>query len=433
MSILTGYRSPRPPASQPRRWAVLTVVSLGFVLMTLNWFNIAPAFGPVSGEFHVGISRVALLISAFVAGYGICHIPAGLLCTRLGLRRTLVLGLMVEGVTAALSGLAGDYGQLMVLRIICGVGASTYAGIGIAAVSVWFAGRAHGFALGVVSATFSVGAALGLYVWSDVVGAFGWRDALILGGLLCVLGGLAVGLVYRVPPGSGNLAGVSLSRKVVRETLRNPVLWGYGLTFLGGYGAYFAASQLIGTYGGQGRHFSGGAIGFASLVIGLAGIPGSITAGWLSDRLGRRRPVILAMVVLQAIGLLLIPLAGADWFWLPAFIVGFAFNGCFAVWSTVPAEDQSVSPQNIATAVGLMLSLAAVGGFALPWLFGLIVPVRGYDKAWVFLGVVTLAFALIGLAGREPRARVAEGLADGSPEAVSVGELSARLEDTALR
>ncbi|SEG91962.1 Predicted arabinose efflux permease, MFS family [Thermomonospora echinospora] len=406
------------PPSDARRWAVLTVVAIGFVLMTLNWFNIAPAFGPVSEEFHMEIAEVALLISAFVAGYGIFHIPAGFLATRLGLRATLVTGLVLEGAAAALSGAAGGYGPLLALRIVCGIGASIYAGIGIAAVSVWFTGRRHAFALGVVSATFSLGAALGLYVWADVVEALGWREALVLSGTLCVLAGVAVGVVFRVPPGGESLAGVSLTRQAIRETLGNRLLWVYGVAFLGGYGAYFAASQLLETYGEEGRGFGAGTAGLAALVIGLAGIPGSVVAGWLSDRFGRRRPVIVAMTVLQAAGLLLVPVAGEAWFWVPAFVIGFAFNGSFAVWQTVPGEDRSVSPENIGTAVGLMLTITAVGGFVLPWAFGLIVPAAGYGAAWVFLGAATLLFALAGGAAREPEQRAGSAASQESPQAV---------------
>ncbi|GAA3093297.1 MFS transporter [Streptosporangium carneum] len=391
------------PTSDTRRWAVLVVVSLGFVMMTVNWFNIAPAFGQIGAEFHVEIPQVALLISAFVAGYGVFHIPAGFLATRLGLRATLVAGMAVEGIAAALSGLADDHTQLMILRTVCGVGASIYAGIGIAAVSVWFSGRMHAFALGIGSATFALGAALGLYTWADVIAMLGWRQALVVSGALCVVVGLVVGVVYRVPPGTDTLTGVRVTREAVRQTLGNRLLWVYGLAFLGGYGAYFTAAQLIRGYGTDERHFA--SVGAASLLIGLAGIPGSVIAGWVSDRVGRRRLLILVMLALEAVGLLLIPVAGEGWFWVPAFVVGFAFNGCFAVWQTVPGEDWSVNPENIGTAIGLMLTITAVGGFVIPWLFGLIVPVGGYTTAWLFLGVACLVFALIGLAGREPDPR----------------------------
>jgi ABC-type multidrug transport system permease subunit len=59
-----------------------------------------------------------------------------------------------------------------------------------------------------------------------------------------------------------------------------------------------------------------------------------------------------------------------------------------------------------------MLTLAAVGGFFIPIIFGHLVPRISFGAGWVFLAVVSFAFALIGLAGRNPAAasdhRVAE-------------------------
>ncbi|CCQ14146.1 Integrase [Rhodococcus sp. AW25M09] len=73
------------------------------------------------------------------------------------------------------SGLARSYGELLTLRIANGVGASVYAGLGIAAASIWFVGRAHPLALGIVSAAFGLGVAIGLYTWVGLVSASDWR------------------------------------------------------------------------------------------------------------------------------------------------------------------------------------------------------------------------------------------------------------------
>jgi nitrate/nitrite transporter NarK len=54
----------------------------------------------------------------------------------------------------------------------------------------------------------------------------------------------------------------------------------------------------------------------------------------------------------------------------------------------------------VGTATGLMLTLAAVGGFFIPIIFGHLVAHTSFDTGWVFLAIVTVAFALIGLAGR---------------------------------
>ena len=47
--------------------------------------------------------------------------------------------------------------------------------------------------------------------------------------------------------------------------------------------------------------------------------------------------------------------------------------------------------------------MAGVGGYFVPKFFGKIVPHTSYDTGWYFLAVVSFVFALVGLAGRNPR------------------------------
>jgi hypothetical protein len=49
-----------------------------------------------------------------------------------------------------------------------------------------------------------------------------------------------------------------------------------------------------------------------------------------------------------------------------------------------------------------MLTLAAIGGFFIPIIFGHLVPHTSFDTGWVFLAIVSFTFALAGLAGRNP-------------------------------
>jgi len=176
------------------------------------------------------------------------------------------------------------------------------------------------------------------------------------------------------------------------------MLWRYGLAFFGGYGAYFTAAQLLRVYADS-LHLSSVAITWAVVLIGLSGIPGSTFAGWLSDRAGSRRPYVIGFLLVQAVGLLLIPVSGG-FLWLPALVIGFGFNGCFAVFQSVAGEDPNVSVEHIGTAVGLMLTISAFGGFAIPWAFGRLVVAAGYTPAWIFLAIVCCVFAFAAPARR---------------------------------
>lgn len=49
---------------------MLALLVLGYVSLTLNWFNIASAFTPISEDLGVSFEQLAMLIALFVLGYG---------------------------------------------------------------------------------------------------------------------------------------------------------------------------------------------------------------------------------------------------------------------------------------------------------------------------------------------------------------------------
>ncbi len=77
------------------RWAMLGVISLGILALTLNWFDVATAFPLIGAQFNVGLGPLSYLISLYIVGYGLTHIPGGMLATAIGMKKTLVLGLGV--------------------------------------------------------------------------------------------------------------------------------------------------------------------------------------------------------------------------------------------------------------------------------------------------------------------------------------------------
>ncbi|WP_430336136.1 MFS transporter [Rhodococcus sp. ACT016] len=387
---------PESTDSPSTKWFMLAIVTAGLIVMTINWFNIATGFGPISDEFDLSIASVALLISVFVAAYGLMHVPGGFLATRWGLRRTIALGLAIEGVGALLSAGAQNYVQLMVTRVVCGVGASIFAAVGIGAVSIWFRHKHHALALGISSAGFSVGTALGLYAWGEITQATSWRTSLVIGAAACLGVALVSAIWFRVPSGIGTLDGVDITREGLKQALGNRDVWRFGISFLGGYGAYVGGSQLISVYG-EDRGIPGYQIALAAFVIGIAGVPGSLIGGWLADHYFAARKLFVVGAVLLGVFLIVVPLGGPATFWVPAFGIGFMFNFTFAVWQTIPGDTPSIAPEQIGTAIGLMLTVSAIGGFVMPWAFGLIAPNIGYGLAWAFMGIASIACATIAL------------------------------------
>lgn len=388
----------------PQRWWMLLILSFGFVALTLNWFDIASAFPALAQQFHLQIPQVALLISLFIAGYGIFHIPTGFLAYRFGLRNILLAGLFIEALGAIASAFAPDYGWLGILRVITGIGGSLFVGCGFAMVTSWFRGRELALAMGIATGgAFTLGVALGLFVWVGVVQAAGWSTALAIGGGIGLLAFL-LALIFLRAPGEEReqLAAGHFSWTHIGRVLGNHDLWLLGLSFAGLYGTGFTMAQLLNIYVPAVYHVPETTSGLMAAVFTLAAIPGSIFGGYLFDRAKRgARLLIIVPFLLAGLGFIIFPFVNLAGVWVMMILLGGIPYIGFSGWAAAPGRYKDrVRPQDVATAGGLLLTLAAVGGFLIPILFGQIAAGSGFTTAWICVGAISFIFALVGFAVR---------------------------------
>jgi MFS transporter, ACS family, D-galactonate transporter len=391
------------PVDGPVRWGMLAVISLGIIALTLNWFDVATAFPLIGAQFGVGLGPLSFLISLYIVGYGLSHIPGGMLATRIGMKKTLMIGLLVQGLAGVMSGLSGSYAELALFRVVSGIGGSVFIAVGTAAVVVWFREQDVTLALGITGgAAFSAGAALALYAWLYVQRATGWHTSLTLAGVFELLVMVVTLVAFRIPAGDRSLGGASFDRAALRAVLTRADLWIYGAALFGGYGAYFTTTQLFSEYATLQRHLDPAAAGLLSALIGLAGIPGSLLGGYCADRSQNLRWFVVGPLMVVAVQLALIPVVPTGALWALGIGIGFFLIFGFAAWLAVPARVSDIEHQYVGTATGLMLTLAAVGGFFIPIIFGHLVPHTSFSTGWIFLAIVSFTFALIGLAGHNP-------------------------------
>ena len=192
------------------RWRMLAIICLGFFALTLNWFDAAAAFGDIAGEFHSTLGDLSLLASLFFVGYGIAHVPGGMLATRIGMKKTLVIGLIIQGVAGVMSGLSYSYNELAVFRVVSGLGGSIFIAVAFGAVMVWFKDRDVTVALGVSGgAAFSGGAAIALFIWVYLQNATSWHTALWIAGAMELVIAAITAVFFDLPVGASRLSGVS--------------------------------------------------------------------------------------------------------------------------------------------------------------------------------------------------------------------------------
>lgn len=393
------------------RWSALAIIFIAFLQFPLNWFSIVPAFGGIVKDMQLSFTHVGVIAGMFIAGYGIAHIPAGWFAERYGIRAGMIFGVLVETIGAAMSGWAPSYELLLVGRVLCGIGGAVTMGSAVGLTATWFRGKELATANGIIQGVgFTIAAAIGLYGWSVVVEALGWRQALFAGAGVGIATLVLLLAFFPTPPvASGHvLEGHHLDRNSLRRVFGNPTLWIMGVALLGAYGSYFSAANLLGAYAQERLKVAASAAESIGAILFFGGIFGGVIGGWLSDKVLGRLPTFLLACMAEGVMFLLIPHLNLVGLQIAAAVVGVGLIVAFVPWVSIPGEvDSGLKLSDVPTAIGLMLSIVAIGGATIPPIFTKITSVWGFDAAWQFQGVITIGFALLALLARKrtaPRA-----------------------------
>ena len=389
------------------RWLALAIIFLSFIQFTLNWFCIIPGFGGIIAEMHLSFAQIGVVVGVFIAGYGIAHIPGGWLSEWVGLRDALLLGIAVEPLGAALTGLASSFEVLLVARLLCGIGASIYVGCAVGLTAAWFHNRELALANSIVTGVaFTVGAAIGLFAWGSIMAALGWRGGILVGADVGLATLLLMLVAFPTPPSGASevVRGEHLGAASLRRVFGNSLLWLMGLSFLGAYGSYFSAAQLL-------PHYAQAQLGLdletaerISVILLVSGIPGAFVGGWLADRVFGIVPVFLVSCLLEGAALIAVPHLGLAGLEVAAAVIGGATIAAFVVFVTIPGQQgERLHLSDIPTAVGLMLTIVAVGGAIIPPLYSTITTAWSPEWAWAFEGTACIALSFVALLVHSPR------------------------------
>ncbi|WP_026423797.1 MFS transporter [Actinokineospora inagensis] len=348
--------------------------SYDFWVLPLGLPAIAATFGLNTGQTGL-LSTMTLLFSA--AG----GVIAGVLADRLGRVRTLMITVVAYALCTALCGLAPDYGTLLVLRALQGLGFGGEWATGAVLVAEYVGAAGRGRAVSVVQSAWAVGwgaaALVSTAVFSLTEPTTGWRILFLTGALPALL------LVYLrkgiedAPAFSAERARGSLHAIFRRDLLRHTVFASALAT--GVQGGYYTLATWLPSYLHKDRGLpalnAGGYLGF--LVVGA--FLGYLVGGHLADRFGRKNTFRLFAVLSAALLLLYTELPGSAgsyvmYLGLPlGFCASAIFSGFGAYLSELyPGEARGTGPgftYNIGRAVGAFFP-AFVGFFAVHYGIG---------------------------------------------------------------
>jgi MFS transporter, Spinster family, sphingosine-1-phosphate transporter len=274
-----------------RRYALVLLLAVNL----LNYIDrqvLYAVFPLVKADFSLTDTELGLLGSAFMLCYMISAPLLGWVGDRTSRVRLASAGLVVWSLSTALAGLAPGYRTLLAARTTVGIGEASFGTVSPGLVADFFPRERRGQVLSLFFLAIPVGSALG-YILGGILGhRYGWHTAFLMVGIPGLLLALPLRLLREPPRGgapeepssliktpAAGYAALFRNRSFVLNTLAMAAM-----TFALGGLAQWLPSFLHRVHA---LDVAKGNTLFGAITV-LAGISGTLTGGWLGDRLQKR-------------------------------------------------------------------------------------------------------------------------------------------------
>jgi MFS family permease len=356
-------------------------------LMTLGgsgMYIVTVVLPPLQAEFGVDRSDASLPYTLTMIGFGLGGILMGRLADRFGVMVPVLIGIACLGGGFVAAGFAANLWQFALAQgmLVGLLGCSaTFAPL-VADTSLWF-NRRRGIAVAIcASGNYLAGA-----IWPPVVQHFfdsvGWRSTYMGVGAFCVAAMLPLALVLRRRPPL--LAAASGSRaNGAPHDLGLPPRLLLGLLCTAGVACCVAMSMpqvhIVALCSDLGFAAARGAE-MLSLML-ASGIVSRLTFGWISDRIGGLRTLLLGSS-LQAVALVaFLPADGLVSLYLVSAMFGLFQGGIVPSYAMIVREF--FAPRVAGTTVSIVLTATLFGMALGGWMSGAIFDLTGsYRMAFV--------------------------------------------------
>ena len=224
---------------------MLLVLGLAVLLNYVDRANLAIAAPLLQDEFSLSGTQIGLLLSSFFWVYAPGQVLAGWLVHRFDIRSVLAAGLGLWALATAMTGLAGGFLSILLLRLILGLGESVMFPGWQLILARRTAEHERGRANGIIGAGQGVGPMLGTLFGGLAMAHFGWRAMFVGLGIITLLWlwpwfAVTHGRDFNAPPEDGVAPSVSYLL-----ILRCREFWGTALGhFCINYAFYFVITWL---------------------------------------------------------------------------------------------------------------------------------------------------------------------------------------------
>ncbi|HBC8968430.1 TPA: MFS transporter [Raoultella ornithinolytica] len=384
----------------PAWWVTIFLFWLGWIFMYADRTVLNPVMGELEKEFGLSGTQLGLMNSVFYFSYALLQVPAGILGDKIGKKKVLIPGFLLFGAFTAVTGWAKSWSTLLFARVVTGAGEGTYYGPQYGLSSEQIPKKYRSLGSAIINSGMAFGIALGLMASSWLVydQGYSWRTPFFVMSIPTLLTGLAIWLFVkekkRHPVEAG---GVAKPKSKFTDLFKNRnLLLVYLMVFCSLFG-FFVILTWLPYYLQSERGIAGSETGFITSLVAWISIPGALLFSSLSDRLGKRKPLILVLVPVAILSMLSI-------IWMPnmtGVIVALCVYGLVGKLALDPVlvalVADSVDENNYSSAFGLFNFIGMSSSILAPVIAGAARDMTGSLASSFYVSAALLVVGLVGM------------------------------------
>lgn len=276
------------------------VLLLSYVLNAIDRSLFSVVAIDVRDAMKLTLPQVGLASTVFTLGMGLAGIPTGYLLSSMSRKNVVLLGLLIFSVATLLTAYATGLSDLLLYRLISGLGEAMQVTALIAIGASYFYKR-RAFMTGTVSFAYGIGSFGGPAMTASLLNAYGWKMPFIVFGLVGAAVMVLVALFVRswFSESKANEEQANADRGNLVLSRESETIWNARTMTL----ALAAVCAGVAVYGFSGLYptYLRGALGFtpqqAALVMSSIGIGGFVAplGGLLGDRIGYQKVLMIAL------------------------------------------------------------------------------------------------------------------------------------------
>jgi SHS family lactate transporter-like MFS transporter len=317
---------------------------LGWTLDAFDFFLLTFVITDIAKDFSTGIAEVAEAITLTLAMRPVGALVFGLLAERFGRRPVLMFDILFYSALELATAFSTSIEMLLVLRALFGIGMGGEWGLGASLALESVPPNARGIVSGILQQGYAVGNLLAAVMYWTLYEALGWRGMFIVGVIPAFLVLYLRLQVKESPVWEAAQATRGNFIRSLRDSIRGRwPLFLYVVILMACFNSLSHGSQdLLPTFLKVQHGFDPRQVGAITVAANLGAILGGVLFGAYSERLGRKRAIILSALLILPVVWIYAVVSNPYGIALGAFLVQIMVQGAFGM---VPVHLNELSPE----------------------------------------------------------------------------------------